>query len=562
MSSAPRSIKNTSTTSDDFAHQQPYELSATMAELPTEISIVTLNCWGLKYISKLRRERLLEIGRQLAIADPQPQIVALQECFCHEDYLTIRRETRYILPYGKFYFAGAFGGGLAILSKWPIEESTMFRYPLNGRPTAFWRGDWYVGKGVACAKIRYGPGPKHIIEVFNTHTHAPYESGPKDSYICHRTSQSWEISKLLRGAAERGHLVLGLGDFNMLPLSLEHQIVTSHAPVRDVWRILHPDSSVGPAHHHAEKARGRPVPTAEFNILENCATSDGPFNTWRWLPKQQKRLGIGKPEVTVDPSTPDLRGKRLDYIFAGAGDVVANGGGWVVKRAAVGMMMRHPELGCSLSDHFAVEATLKFVPLKQQHNNNNSPFSDTHQTIKPTTTLLNDPDNHLIQTGTYLQEPSSQGTSIAEADANTETDDNLSYTKQLLTFNSPPPRLPPSGYDQILSLIHKYVARERSQLKWRAYHFFAWLGVSIGCLVAVWFVPRNFVAFILMLVSTLGLVGGTLDGLMSLLFFRSELRALKEYEFEILTAKALAEGKTPVVQQAGTEEDVDAGKQW
>ncbi|CCC10393.1 hypothetical protein SMACR_02964 [Sordaria macrospora] len=541
-----------------------------MADLPTEINIVTLNCWGLKYISKLRRERLLEIGRQLAIADPQPQIVALQECFCHEDYLTIRRETRYILPYGKFYFAGAFGGGLAILSKWPIEESTMFRYPLNGRPTAFWRGDWYVGKGIACAKIRYGSGPKHIIEVFNTHTHAPYESGtPKDSYVCHRTAQSWEMSKLLRGAAERGHLVLGLGDFNMLPMSLEHHIVTAHAPVHDVWRVLHPDSSVGPAHHPPEKARNVPVPTAQENILKNCATSDGPFNTWRWLPKHQKKLGIGKPVVTVDPSTPDLRGKRLDYIFAGTGDVAANGGGWVVKRAAVGMMMRHPELGCSLSDHFAVEATLKFVPLKQQqhhnsnNNNNNSPFSDTHQTVvKPTTTVLNDADNHLIQTGTYLHEASSQGTSIAEADTNVDADDSLSYTKQLAAFNSPPPRLPPSSYDQILSLIHKYVAREESQLRWRAYHFFAWLGVSVGCLVAVWFVPRNFVAFILMLVSTLGLVGGTLDGLMSLLFFRSELRALKEYEFEILTAKALAEGKTPVVQHAGTEEDGDDSKQW
>jgi len=140
-----------------------------MEELPTEITVITLNCWGLKYISKLRNERLTEIGRQLAKASPAPEIVALQECWCQEDYRSIRRETRFILPYGKFYHSGVFGGGLAILSKWPIEESTMFRYPLNGRPQAFWRGDWFVGKGVACAKIRYGPGPKHILEVFNTH---------------------------------------------------------------------------------------------------------------------------------------------------------------------------------------------------------------------------------------------------------------------------------------------------------------------------------------------------------------------------------------------------------
>src|SRR3569833_1049102 len=140
-----------------------------MEELPTEITVITLNCWGLKYISKLRNERLTEIGRQQAKASPAPEIEALQACRSQEDYRSIRRETRFILPYGKFYHSGVFGGGLAILSKWPIEESTMFRYPLNGRPQAFWRGDWFVGKGVACAKIRYGPGPKHILEVFNTH---------------------------------------------------------------------------------------------------------------------------------------------------------------------------------------------------------------------------------------------------------------------------------------------------------------------------------------------------------------------------------------------------------
>jgi hypothetical protein len=45
----------------------------------------------------------------------------------------------------------------------------MVRYPLNGRPTAFFRGDWYVGKGVACARIRYGAGLKDVVEVFTTH---------------------------------------------------------------------------------------------------------------------------------------------------------------------------------------------------------------------------------------------------------------------------------------------------------------------------------------------------------------------------------------------------------
>ena len=91
-----------------------------------------------------------------------------------DDYRAVREATREILPYGKFYHSGAFGGGLVILSKWPIEESSMVGYPLNGRPTAFFRGDWYVGKGIAQARIRIGPGEKDIVDVFNTHVRALY----------------------------------------------------------------------------------------------------------------------------------------------------------------------------------------------------------------------------------------------------------------------------------------------------------------------------------------------------------------------------------------------------
>lgn len=146
---------------------------------PHELRIVTLNCWGLKYLSKHRRQRLNEIGARLAVADPKPDIVGLQECWTQEDYNSIRAQTQHFLPYAKFYYSGIFGGGLAILSRWPIEESNMYRYPLNGRPTAFFRGDWFVGKGVACAKIRIGNGRHDYAEVFCTHVRAFLsDSGP------------------------------------------------------------------------------------------------------------------------------------------------------------------------------------------------------------------------------------------------------------------------------------------------------------------------------------------------------------------------------------------------
>jgi sphingomyelin phosphodiesterase 2 len=116
-------------------------------------------------VSKHRAVRLDAIANR--IAQSTYDIVALQEIWVYSDFENLARKTYHILPYAKFYYSGVLGGGLAILSKWPLESTTMWRYPLNGRPTAFWRGDWYVGKGVASALIRHPSG--QLIEVFNTH---------------------------------------------------------------------------------------------------------------------------------------------------------------------------------------------------------------------------------------------------------------------------------------------------------------------------------------------------------------------------------------------------------
>lgn len=452
----------------------PTANTTNVLELPSSLRIISLNCWGLKFISKHRHTRLTEIGRQLASASPTPSIVGLQECWTQQDYLAIRELTKEVLPYGKFYWSGIFGGGLAILSKWPIEECSMYRYPLNGRPAAFYRGDWYVGKGVACARIRIGPGTKDVVEVFCTHLHAPYEREPNDSYICHRTAQAWEIAKLMRHAAERGHMVLGLGDFNMVPLSLAHQLIEAHSPLRDVWRVVKPESAVGSAESDAEKARGRSVPSAQDCLVEHGATCDSKLNTWRWSKEMRKDLERGKVPY-VDPQSPDPRARRLDYIFF-YDNAIETGNRWSIETVDVGMTMPHPTLKCSLSDHFSVETTLS---------------------MKSTTAGSTAP-----------------------------------------AMISP---LPVDTYDLILTMISKYDWRERRQRRVRLAHFFSQIVLSISCFVAVWWSPRNFVAFILMFVSTLGFGAGVLDGLMGFLFIGSELRALREFEHEIKTVRALAD---------------------
>lgn len=232
------------------------------------------------------------------------------------------------------------------------------------------------------------------------------------------------------------------------------------------------------------------MPTAEHNVKFNGATCDSCLNTWRWSKNMRKKLEAGQahPSVEEQLGEQDPRAKRLDYIFFGAEDV-----DWKVAAARVGMLDRHPELGCTLSDHFSVEATLERDDSEYQNSN-----GATNGYAKPTPP-------------------------------------------------SPTNYLPIETYDEVLAMIHRYTLRERSQRRIGLAHFLSEIAISIGCLVAVWWSPHNYVSFILMLVSTFGLSAGVVHGLIGGLFVGGEIRRLKEFEWEIRNARDLAEsagGKT------------------
>ncbi|KAL8675048.1 MAG: hypothetical protein Q9168_000531 [Polycauliona sp. 1 TL-2023] len=508
------------------------------AEAPSTINILTYNCWGLKYLAKYRTQRLQEIGRSIAVNCTTPEIVGLQECWTQEDYLAIRRQTRNILPHGKFYHSGIFGGGLAILSKWPIVESNMVRYPLNGRPTAFFRGDWYVGKGVACASIQTGQGRESIVEVFCTHLHAPYAPESEDSYMCHRTAQAWEIARLMRQATERGHAVIGLGDFNLTPSSLAYQLITTHAPMQDVWRTLHPDSSLASATHPQEKARRREIPNVGYNLWENGATCDSGLNTWRWSKAQQKQLFQGK-SIVVDQTQPDPRAKRLDYIFFGNGQSQSpRSAQWRITSAKVGMTERHPTLDCSLSDHFSVEATISRAPPGSTSDADALPkqLPMREQTNDTALRTLTNTSLHPTLYTSYNPSPTSSflpggGTGTPSPPQGNSSQTSIASHRHL----------PSSVYEEILGLVSSDKLRAQRQRRLRLAHFIGSVIISIICFVAIWWSTRAGISFMLVFISTLNLGGGILQGLIGGLFEGSELRALKEFEDEMELCKEQAE---------------------
>lgn len=119
---------------------------------PGRIRFLTFNTWGLKYIARFRKQRLTALAERLAgnldagnFWDQNPNdtkeqydVVALQEVWCDEDWNYIVERCKHRYPYYRRFKSGMISGpGLAILSKIPIESTFLYRFPINGRPSAF-----------------------------------------------------------------------------------------------------------------------------------------------------------------------------------------------------------------------------------------------------------------------------------------------------------------------------------------------------------------------------------------------------------------------------------------
>lgn len=257
----------------------------------------------------------------------------------------------------------------------------------------------------------------------------------------------------------------------MIPSSLAHRLISTHGMVSDSWLSAYPNT---PDTHP-------PGANAKFNIEMMGATCDSVLNTWR-MPG----------DTLPPPTTLDPRGKRLDYVFHSPSNSS-------VRSVKVGMtepMAMPSQTGgkggagrnCTLSDHFSVEVQLALVPdIKQQQ--------ELAAAKNPTPV----PGDALIEIAGAVR--------AREAEITGQVGEKT-YEKYL----------PISIIDQIFGVLREYTAREIKEKKWRIAHFFVSIPVLIGLHVGVWWSPHNGIAFLLLLLSWVVAVTGTLDGLIGFIF--------------------------------------------
>lgn len=233
------------------------------------VRVLSLNCWGIRYLSKHCPQRYAMIGDMLC--REEHDIVLLQEVWSEKDYLSLKKKLACCHPHSHYFKSGVIGSGLAIFSKHRIHDTFLFRYSLNGYPYMAHHGDWFGGKAVGMAVLSIG---SLTANVYVTHLHAEY-CRDKDSYLPHRVVQAWELQQFIRHTSAGADVVILGGDLNMHPQDLGNRLLRSYTGLKDSY-----------------------LETAKFDGCEDGITliADNPF--------------INKKELC-----PFEKGIRIDYIL-------------------------------------------------------------------------------------------------------------------------------------------------------------------------------------------------------------------------------------------------------
>lgn len=313
------------------------------SEVPEEFEfrVLTLNCWGLHFISRDRRRRLASIAEYLR-TNASYTFVFLQEIWITADYDYIVKELAQVLPYSKRFTAGVIGSGLCIFSKVPIFHCLFIPFSANGYFYKFWHGDWFSGKGVGiCCVLLNGL----LFNLLTTHTHVE-TAGPE--YIPHRVTQILALVDLLLLTSGPGSCDAAIlaGDLNSAPDRFVMKLLLCLTGLQDTFAVAesrqcHPSlcSRCFPSLCSLDQKSKSP------SLVTSCA-HDG-------------TCGL-RSNAYSSRSDSKGDGWRLDYVLFK--NCNAFRGGLSVVRYERPLPSRIPGLAkCSYSDHEAVAVTFRYT---------------------------------------------------------------------------------------------------------------------------------------------------------------------------------------------------------
>ncbi|KAK0183466.1 hypothetical protein PV327_001504 [Microctonus hyperodae] len=199
------------------------------------LKVITLNCWGIPYVSKNRSQRMYAIAEELSSSDFD--VVCLQEVWSTDDFTYIKKTCQENLPHSHYFHSGVLGSGLCLLSKYPIQDVMFHKWSLNGYVHKIHHGDWFGGKGVGLCKLKvYNMN----INVYVAHLHAEYNC-EHDEYSAHRVLQAFDMAQFIRMTEQGADAVVLGGDLNTGPGDLAYNIIKGVVCLNDSCSTVNND---------------------------------------------------------------------------------------------------------------------------------------------------------------------------------------------------------------------------------------------------------------------------------------------------------------------------------
>ncbi|KAI1230953.1 Sphingomyelin phosphodiesterase 2, partial [Lamprotornis superbus] len=184
---------------------------------------------AIRYLSKRRQERIRLIGDKLC--QEGFDLVLLQEVWSEQDYSDLKAKLASCYPFSHYFRSGVIGSGLCVFSRFPILDTLLYQYSLNGYPYMLQHGDWFCGKSVGLVIMKISG---IIFNVYVTHLHAEY-CRDKDAYLPHRLVQAWELAQFIRHTSKAADVVLLGGDLNMHPEDVGIRLLRGWTGLRDAF---------------------------------------------------------------------------------------------------------------------------------------------------------------------------------------------------------------------------------------------------------------------------------------------------------------------------------------
>ncbi|XP_060087530.1 sphingomyelin phosphodiesterase 2 [Heteronotia binoei] len=196
-----------------------------------QLRVFDLNCWALRYLSKLRQERIALIGDVLN--QEGFDLALLQEVWSERDYWELKKKLSACYPSSHYFKSGVIGSGLCIFSKHQILDTFLYQYSVNGYPYMLQHGDWFCGKSVGLVELKI---QGIVFNVYVTHLHAEY-CREKDGYLPHRVVQAWELGQFIQHTSKGADIVLLGGDLNMHPEDVGVRLLRGWAGLQDSFTV-------------------------------------------------------------------------------------------------------------------------------------------------------------------------------------------------------------------------------------------------------------------------------------------------------------------------------------